>query len=119
VTPGGIVETILENGAEKLLTETVQSLALTLQGVDDIESGDSLSAGMLSVGDGISDDVLKESFENCTSFLVHHTGDALDTTTTSETADGWLGDALDVIAHHFAMSLGTTLSKTFASFSSS
>ena len=73
---------------------------------------------MLGVGDRVTDDVLEEDLEDTAGLLVDETGDALDTATTSETADGGLGDALDVIAKDLAVTLGASLSKTFASFSS-
>jgi len=41
----------------------------------------------------------------------------LDTSTTSETSDGWLCDTLDVITENLSMSLGSTLSETLATFS--
>ena len=43
-----------------LTTETVQSAALSLQSIDDIERGDGLALGVLSVGDGVTDDTLQE-----------------------------------------------------------
>ena len=44
-----------------------------------------------------------------------HTGrDTLDTTTTSETADSGLGDALDVVTKNLAMALGTALAEALA-----
>ena len=43
--------------------------------------------------------------------------DTLDTATTSETSDGWLGDTLDVVTKNLAVTLGTTLSEAFATFS--
>ena len=46
---------------------------------------------MLSVGDGVTDDVLEEDLENTTGLLVDETGDTLHTTTTSETTDGLRG----------------------------
>ena len=67
---------------------------------------------MLSVGDGITDDTLKEGLEDTTGLLVDHGGDTLDTTTTSETADGGLSDTLDVVTQDLAVTLGATLSKT-------
>ena len=105
--------------ADNLSTETVKGLSLTLQGVDDIHGGDSLTAGVLSVGNRVTDDVLKEDLEDTTGLFVDETGDTLDTTTTSETADSGLGDTLDVIAKDLAVTLGASLSETFASFSSS
>ena len=58
----------------RLTTETVQSAALSLQGIDDIEGGDSLSLGVLGVGDCVTDDTLKEGLQDTTGFLVDHCG---------------------------------------------
>jgi hypothetical protein len=44
----------------RLSTETVKGSALPLESVDNIEGGDGLSLGVLSVGDGVSDDVLED-----------------------------------------------------------
>ena len=53
--------------------------------------------------------------------LVHvdEAGDAFDTATAGETADGGLGDALDVVAKDLAVTLGAALSESLASFSTS
>jgi hypothetical protein len=56
----------------RLTTETVQSPALTLEGIDDIERGDSLALGVLRVGDGVTDDTLEEGLENTAGLLVDH-----------------------------------------------
>jgi hypothetical protein len=87
---------------------------LTLESIDDIEGGDGLPLCVLSVGDSITNDTLKEGLENTTSLLVDHGRDTLDTTTTSETSDGGLGDTLDVVTKNLAMTLGSTLSETFS-----
>jgi hypothetical protein len=42
--------------------------------------------------------------------------DTLDTTTTSETTDSGLGDALDVISKNLTMALGTALAETLSTF---
>ena len=42
--------------------------------------------------------------------------DTLDTATASETADGGLGDALDVVAQDLAVALGAAFAETFAAF---
>jgi hypothetical protein len=104
---------------KNLSAETVEGLSLTLESIDDIHCGDSLTAGVLGVGDRVTDDVLKEDLEHTAGLFVDETGDALDTTTTSETADSGLGDTLDVVAKDLAVTLGASLSETFASFSSS
>ena len=47
-----------------------------------------------------------------------HTGrDTLDTTTTCETADGGLGDTLDVVTKNLAVTLGSALAEALATFS--
>jgi len=90
---------------------------LSLEGVDDIERGDGLALGVLGVGDGVTDDTLEEGLEDTTGLLVDHGRDTLDTTTTSETTDGGLGDTLDVVAQNLPVTLGTTLSETLATLS--
>ena len=100
-----------------LSAKTIESLALALKGIHDVHGSDCLATGVLGVGHRITDDVLKEDLEHTAGFLVDETRNTLDTTTTGETANGWLGDALDVIAKDLSVALGTALSKTFASFS--
>ena len=99
-----------------LTTELIESLALTLQGVHDVHGGDSLPPGVLRVGNRVPDDVLKEDLEDTTSLFVDETGDTLDTATTSETTDGGLGDALDVVTKDLPVTLGSSLSESFSSF---
>ena len=47
-------------------SESVEGTSLTLQSIDDIHGGDSLPLGVLGVGNGITDDVLKENLEYTT-----------------------------------------------------
>ena len=49
---------------------------------------------MLSVSNGVTDDVLEEDLEDTAGFFVDETGDTLDTTTASETTDSGFGDTL-------------------------
>ena len=101
-----------------LTSESVESAALPLEGVDDVHGGDGLPLGVLGVGHGVTDDVLEEHLEDATGLLVDEAADALDTAPAGQTADGRLGDALDVVAQHFAMALGAPFSQSFASFAS-
>ena len=105
--------------SDNLTAESVQGASLALEGVDHIHGSHGLPLGVLGVGDGITDDVLEENLENTTGLLVDEAGDALDTATTSQTADGGLGDTLDVITQDFAMTLGAAFAEAFSSFSSS
>ena len=87
---GGITK-IMQRSA----SETVDSAALSLEGVDDVHGGDGLSSGVLSVGHGISDDTLQESLEDLSGVVIDEGRDSLDTTSSGESADGGLSDALD------------------------
>ena len=99
--------------------EAVQGAALALESVHHIKGGDGLAASVLGVGDGITDDVLQEHLEHTTGLLVDEARDALDTATASQTADGGLGDALDVVAQHLSVALSAALSESLSSFSTS
>jgi len=103
----------------RLTAETVQGTTLAFQSVDDIHGGDGLALGVLRVGDGVADDVLKEHLQNTTGLLVDQARDTLHTTSTCKTTDRRLRDSLDVITKNFAMTLGATLAETFTSLSSS
>jgi len=99
---------------KRLTTEAVESAALSLESIDDVKRGNSLALGVLSVGDGVADDALEEGFEDTARLLVNHGRDTLDTTTTRQTADGGLGDTLDVVTKNLAMALGTALAEALA-----
>lgn len=92
---------------------------MALEGIDNIHGGDSLPLGMLSVGDSITDDVLKEDLEDTSGLLIDQARDTLDTTSASQTADSGLGDTLDVITQNLAVTLGASLAESLASFASS
>jgi hypothetical protein len=56
----------------RLSTETVQSAALSLQSIHNIEGGDGFSLGVFSVGDGVTDNTLEESLEDTTGLFIDH-----------------------------------------------
>jgi hypothetical protein len=56
----------------RLTTETVEGTALALESVDNVERGDGLALGVLSVGDGVTDDALKEGLQDTTGLFVDH-----------------------------------------------
>ena len=92
---------------------------MSLQGIDHIHGSDSLPLGVFSVGDSISDDILKENLKNSTSLLIDQARDTLDSSTTSQSSDGRLGDSLDVVSQHLPVTLSASLSKSLSSFASS
>jgi hypothetical protein len=101
-----------------LSTESVKGLSLTFEGIDDVHCGDSLSSGVLGVGDRITDDVLEEDLEDTTGFFVDQSRNTLDTTSTRKTTDGRLGDTLDIITKNLSVTLGASLSESLSSFTS-
>ena len=105
--------------ASSLTSESVEGLALPLEGVDDIHGGDSLPASVLGVGDGITDDVLKEDLEDSASLLVDEAGDTLNSSPAGQAPDGGLRDSLDVVPQDLAMPLGSALSESLSSFTAS
>lgn len=110
--------TFCENGRTRnngLTAEAVERAALALERVDHVHGGDGLALGVLRVGDRVADHVLQEHLQHPAGLLVDEAGDALDSATAGQAADGGLGDALNVIAEDFAVALGATLAKTFPS----
>ena len=102
-----------------LTTEAVQGAALALEGIHHIHGGHSLPAGVLGVGHGITHNILQEHLEDATGLLVDEAADTLHTTTTSQTPDGWLGDALDIITKDLPVTLSATLAKTLSALAAS
>ena len=99
-----------------LTTESVEGTSLSLQGIDNIHGGDCLPLRMLGVSNGIPDYILQENLQYTPGLLVNEAGDTLDTTPAGKTADGWLGDTLDVITKYLPVALSTPLSESLSSF---
>ncbi|TRY67497.1 hypothetical protein TCAL_03754, partial [Tigriopus californicus] len=102
-----------------LTAEPVEGATLTLQSIDHIHSGDSLPLGVFSVGNSITDDVFQEDLQNTTGLFIDQARDTLYAATASQSSDGGLGDALDIITQHFAMPLCSSLAQSFTTFASS
>merc|ERR1719247_3065851 len=98
--------------------KAVQGATLSLQGIHNIHGSDSLPLGMLGVGDGVPDHVLKEHFQDTPGLLVNEARDPFHTTPPSQPPDSRLGDPLDVVSQNLAVPLGTPLAQTLASLSS-
>ena len=92
-----------------LSSKAVQGASLPLEGVHHVECGHGLAAGMLGVGDCITDDILQEHLEHTAGLLVDEARDALDTSPPGQPADGGLGDALDVVPQNLPVPLGASL----------
>ena len=99
--------------------KAVEGTSLPLESVDNVHGGHSLPLGMLGVGDGVPDDVLKEHLQHTPGLLVDQPRDPLDTSTSGQAPDGRLGDALDVIPQHLPVPLGSAFSKSLAAFATS
>merc|ERR1719347_995967 len=99
-----------------LAAKAVQGPALPLQSVYNVHGCDSLPLGMLGVGHGIADEILKEHLQDTPGLFIHEPADPLDPSSPRQSSDGWLGDSLDVVPQDLAMPLGAALSETLASF---
>jgi hypothetical protein len=108
-----------ELNCEFLTSESVQSSALSFQGVDDVHCGDSLPFSVFGVCHGISDDIFQKHFQDSSGFFVDKSRDTFDTTSARQSTDSGFGDTLDVISKDFSMTFGASLSKSFSSFTTS
>ena len=82
--------------------ETVEGSALSLESVDNVESGDGLSLGVFGVDNGVADNVLEEGSEDSAGLLVDVRADSLDTTSSCQSADSRLGDSEDGLTEGLA-----------------
>ena len=91
---------------------------MSLEGIDDIESSDSLSLGVLGVGNGVLDNVLEEASEDNSGLVIDEGADSLDTTSSGESSNGWLGDTEDGVLDGLGSeSLGSSLSADLSELS--
>ena len=82
--------TVAHKSERDLSSETIDGSSLSLESVDNVEGGDGLTASVFGVGDSVTDDGFQEGLEDSTGFLVDQSGDSLDSSSASETTDGWL-----------------------------
>merc|ERR1719175_265841 len=88
---------------------------LPFEGINNIHSSDCLPLGVLGVGDGVPDDILKEYLQDSPSLLVDKTRNPLHSTPPSQSPNSRLGDPLDVISQHFTVPLGSSLAQSLTS----
>ena len=69
---------------------------------------------MLGVGDGVAHHVVQEALQDLAHLLVDVEADALDAASAGQSADGGLGDALNVVTQNLPVALGTALAETLA-----
>ena len=110
--------TVLTN-TRGLIAETVQGSSLSLEGVHHIHGSHGLSLGVLRVRDSITHHSVQERLQHRTRLIIDQTTDTLHASSSGETTNGGLGDTQNVVAHHLAMSLRSSLSKSFSSLSTS
>jgi hypothetical protein len=72
---------------------------------------------LFSVCNSISNHTFQKCLQNTTSLLIDHGGNTLDTSTTSKTSDSGLCDTLDIVTKNLAVTFGSALSETLATFS--
>merc|ERR1719397_1418036 len=102
-----------------LSSEAIEGPSLPLQSVHHIHGSHGLPFRVFSVGDCVADDVLQEDLENTPGLLVDEPTDPFNATPPCKSTDSRLGDALNIVPQHLAMSFGTSLAQSFSSFASS
>lgn len=95
-----------------LTAKAVEGSALPLERIDDIHGSDSLAPGVLSVSDGVSDDILQKDFQYSPGLFVDESANALNASSPGKTSDGRLGNTLDVIPQYLPVPLRSSLSQT-------
>merc|ERR1712045_587600 len=99
-------------GIQKLSPESIKRASLSLQRIDDIHCCNRLPLGIFSVGNCISDDIFQEDFQNSSGFFVNKSRDSFHSSSACQSTDGWLGDTLDVISQHLAMTFCSSFSQS-------
>ena len=87
-------------------TKTIQSLALALEGVDNVRGSDGLALGVFHVADRVFDDVLHENLQGLAGLLVNDAVHTLNAATTSEfTESGLVGGGNEVVGPDLLVAL--------------
>ena len=76
----------------------VDGSALAVQRPDHVRSANGLAFAHFDHGANVAQDVREKSLQVESDLLVDRGRDPLDAATARKAADGWLGDALDVVA---------------------
>ena len=92
-----------------LTAKTIQGASLALQSVHHVHGSHRLPLGVLCVRHRVPDNVLQEHLQHTASLLVDEAADSLHASPSGKTADGGLGDALDVVTKDLPVALGTSL----------
>ena len=99
-------------------SEPVESSSLSFESVNDIKSSDSLSFGVFSVGNRITNDIFQEGSQYEPGLVIHKGADSFDSASSSESPNRWLGDAHDDFFDLFGLvTLSSADAALLASFS--
>ena len=83
-----------------LTSKSVEGTSLALQSIDHVHGCDGFPLGVFGVGDGVADDILQEDFEDTSSLFIDEAGNTFHASTASQSANGRLGNTLDIVAKH-------------------
>ncbi|KAH9282062.1 hypothetical protein ECG_06033 [Echinococcus granulosus] len=93
--------------------QAVEGTTLAFKSIHHVHGSDGLALRVLGVRDGVTDDVLQEDFEHTSGLLVDEPRDAFYATSTCQTPDGGLRDALNIVTQNLPVTLGSSLSSPF------
>lgn len=94
----------------KSTAESVKGPSLPLESIHNIHRRDGLPPGVLSIGDGITNDILEEDLENATSLFINEAADPLNSASPRQTPNCRLSYALYVVPQHLPVTLCAALS---------
>ena len=99
-------------------SEPVESSSLSFESVNDIKSSDSLSFGVFSVGNRITNDIFQEGSQYEPGLVIHKRADSFHSTSSCESSNSWLGDAHNDFFYLFGLvTLSSDDASLFACFS--
>ena len=85
---------------ENLTSKSVEGTSLAFQSIDHVHGCDGLPLSVFGVGDGVADDILQEDFEDTSSLFIDEAGNTFHASTASQSANGRLGNTLDIVTKH-------------------
>ena len=88
-----IIITLASTNSKSKITESIQGSSLSLQSIDNIQSSHRLSIRMHWIRHGVMDHFFQKGFQNTTGFLVDQARDSFDSSSSSQSSDGWFSNS--------------------------
>jgi hypothetical protein len=83
-----------------LNAKSVQAATLALQSVDHVHRSNGLALAVLCVRNGVANHLVQKVLNDNADFFVNQAGNALHSSSTGQTTNGWIRDTVDVSANN-------------------